>query len=319
MSALTQSQYEIQALDFRLRELGMFIERALQTEKTTDFFYNLCDCICPILFSIPLLEPLRKSWISEKEKFENKCHNLETQAIAEIRTVFNDLTQISLPNDGLRSLLKDIEKVLTGQEPYFSPSYFEVVYDKICAFCQACLDANQGELISSLVEIEEGESGKRISRFLFAPHVLKLRSFKEEVLNWKTPCNWVIWEHMYAAYWAWKTDFSFFSRKKLSSVNAVKCQHSMQRLEQLNLWQEMQWIRKKSATQSRHKLLFFTVERFAGYLKRLTDQILKFQAETKPDKPNDTICPYSLELVLHPYELHLVVEWMQGELKTLMF
>jgi hypothetical protein len=218
--------------------------------------------------------------------------------------------------------LKSIESVLNGEDKFYVPPHYEIASDRLAHLFQLLFDKGEAGLLEKLVHIRiPSELEKKanpslapsIDRFCFAPAIDDLYRLKNKK-NWKNLHDqWVVWEHLWLAHWCWEKAEKYFQDKQLQYGTIKECSNSGFLLQLHSHHCEMHAIREQKSRVS--ECLFFTLERFKGYLRAVVDNVLLAQRKLLKDSasalPLQPSKPYAVELRLNDNQLQLFVEWSQ--------
>ena len=317
------------------------LKTALKTTLTCkneyDFFYNLAQVVMPILTNVPLLETLRQEWEGKIYAYHQQYGQLRKAAKKEIKKTYDLLRKrIRRSREHLeeneKNILNFLERLYNNQEPFFSPPEYEIACNQLCSLCSSFVERERYNLVQGLVKLSvlnqtdnktsEQEAKQAITRriigYSFRKNLEKAKNLELRSIQHSSEQIYMQWERLRLVEWAWKTDLSYYKKKKISSDSALKRQRSMDFCNQVDLINEMNTIKKldplKNEARKPSSILHFNMTLLKRSLETIVSSISMGIKEEYSDVFSEkTIIVSSLELDLKgEEELWLEIVWKQN-------
>lgn len=318
-----QSNYVL-LLDNRLKPLGHFADQALQSTADYDFFRFLCVNWTPCIKQVQLLLPVKKRWDENLQKYHRDWKKTEKEAVNQITNACIEIKQRLqskrlFKNQEITDRLALVENILSGEEKFCLPPYYEVAYDRMKDLLQFLFDIGKKNILVDLANIVyPNKNDKKLNpkakpylhSFSFSSAILDLSYLKKMKSRENFHDSWVAWENICLALWCWQHGREYFQRQELNYDSIKACAQSGFLLELHSLYCEMSSIKERRKRPS--SITFFSQERFKEYVKVLMNDILLFQEELKADIKQDNKI-YALRLELEQNLLYLSVEWAKDK------
>jgi hypothetical protein len=318
-----QSNYVL-LLDDRLKPLGYFADQALQSTADYDFFRFLCVNWTPCIKQVQLLFPVKKRWDESLQEYHRDWKKTEKETVNQITNAYTEIKQRLLSkrllkNQEIADRLALVENILSGEEKFCLPPYYEVAYDRMKDLLQFLFDIGKKDILVDLANIVyPNKNDKKLNpkaklylhSFSFSSAILDLSYLKKMKSRENFHDSWVAWENICLALWCWQHGREYFQRQELNYDSIKACAQSGSLLELHSLYCEMSSIKERRKRPS--SITFFSQERFKEYVKVLMNDILLFQEGLKAEIKQDNKI-HALGLELDYNLLYLAVEWTRSK------
>lgn len=316
-----QSNYVL-LLGDRLKSLGHFADQTLQSTADYDFFRFLCVNWTPCIKQVQLLLPVKKRWDENLQAYHQDWKKAEKETVNQITSACAEIKQRLqskrlLKNQEIADKLVFVENILSGEEKFCLPPYYEVAYDRMKDLLQFLFDIGKKDILVDLVNIvypnkNDKKLNPKAKPYLhsFSSAILDLSYLKKKKSRENFHDSWVAWENICLALWCWQHGREYFQRQELNYDSIKACAQSGSLLELHSLYCEMSSIKERRKRPS--SITFFSQERFKEYVKVLMNDILLFQEGLKAEIKQDNKI-HALGLEFDYNLLYLDVEWTRGK------
>jgi len=340
---------QAQKLPSLLGPLSCFLKEASQETDPYSFFRIICEEIIPLILQCSLLEPIRNQFETQRLQHLKLISRLEKATKRQVHDSYKKLvacikdTQIA-QKEYVWKCLSKIDRLLNNaiEERYCGPKEYEIAYEYMEDLCCELVEEGYSPLISEFADISSKDKqiinleetkhrhqlnllmDKDIASFTiiqepylkrtkFAPAMKELQEARFLLSDPKSQEPWVVYNHLFTAYWSWSTSKSYFKDKPLKYESFLNRARSMSWLEEHSSWHEMQLIKKRNYSGIEESL--FSLSRYKNHLLRLENQIALelsiyvpelYQEQSKND------VPYQYRLRVDYTELWFGIAWKKG-------
>lgn len=297
--------------------LQSLIESAIEASSELEFFQIIVEAILPKLRISNCFLSLRSKWVLGKETYGQQMHQIEEQALIEIKQTFEYLkVKLIAMGPSLHPIILDnmcsIEHIFQQEEKQnvVSFSYVEVAYQQIKLFLAMLLCFGMDEIVSSYGRIKiSGLSmmnpfagnlevpSKFINEFTFAPSFIKKQQLVALFHKNEIEHCWIAIELIYLLEWCWNAPGYFFEdTNSTAKIN----NHENARIDLHTLhsyWLELDKL-KKDSNENKVVSIFFKRKKFISCLNVIVKEMF-------PENYNDNVvvvdsminCFLDLELI----------------------
>ena len=340
---------QAQKLPPLLGPLSCFLKEASQETDPYSFFRIICEEIIPLILQCSLLEPIRNQFETQRQQHLKLISRLEKATKRQVHDSYKKLvacikdTQIA-QKEYVWKCLSKIDRLLNNaiEERYCGPKEYEIAYEYMEDLCCELVEEGYSPLISEFADISSKdkqiinlEETKRrhqlnllmdkdiasftiiqepyLKRAKFAPAMKELQKARFLLSDPKSQEPWVVYNHLFTAYWSWSTSKLYFKDKSLKYESLLNRARSMSWLEEHSSWHEMQVIKKRNYSGIEESL--FSLSRYKNHLLRLENQIaleLSIHVPELYQEQGENDVPYQYRLRIDYTELWFAIAWKKG-------
>lgn len=260
------------------------IRKALFFRNVEHFFKNLCSLI-DFIDKEPFFRNLCWKWDQDQKKVTARIHSLELQVYTKSKMTFEELkqriSQSQLVDSKIDEKIQELEKLFNGQETCCPPFPWRLAYDGVKELGFLLEGIKRFDLLDGFVIVQNSidvHGELFIEYFPFAEGVTELVDLHEEFF-WKVESDCAVWQQLLVARWCYQTPFTYWERKKIRYDNRYARKGSWERINLHTLWCEMNAIKRDPKYE---KALFFRIEQFKSYLKKLSHALQQYSKKYMP-------------------------------------
>jgi hypothetical protein len=135
--------------------LERFEKQSKEITNSAKLIELFCEQVIPFLIEHPLIDNLRKIWSLKRDQMDQRIQETEAKALEETKETFVEVKKtIRKPtNEKITAKLALIERLLSGEEKWYGPPLYRILYDELKQLFEIFMKAGYVDLCKNYAKI----------------------------------------------------------------------------------------------------------------------------------------------------------------------